>query len=108
MRPPFNSDGFLSMDDAETPAAAPAGTPAAPSGPIREVQWRWEPRVLDRTAADLAERADAAAEVEPAVRQALRLTAGAAPTQLESGAGSATAEPAACWSRAGRPSDWWR
>lgn len=39
--------------------------------------------------------ADAAAEVEPAVRQALRLTAGAARTQLESGAGVGAVEPAA-------------
>jgi CheY-like chemotaxis protein len=40
-------------------------------------------------------QADAAAEVEAAVRQALRLTAGAARTQLESGSGSTAAEPAA-------------
>ena len=40
-------------------------------------------------------QADAAAEVEPAVRQALRFTAGAARTQRESGAGAAAAEPAA-------------
>jgi CheY-like chemotaxis protein len=38
-------------------------------------------------------RADAAPEVEAAVRQALRLTAGAARTQLESGSGSSAAEP---------------
>jgi CheY-like chemotaxis protein len=39
--------------------------------------------------------ADAAAEVEGAVRQALRLTAGAARTQVESGSGSTAAEPSA-------------
>jgi len=72
--------------------------------------------VLKRVASDLAERAaeagaarvaalcrelsaaaadghaDTAAEVEPAVRQALRLTAGAARTQLESGSGVSAAE----------------
>jgi len=46
-------------------------------------------------AAAAAGDADAAAEVEPAVRQALRLTAGAARTQLESGAGASAVEPAA-------------
>jgi CheY-like chemotaxis protein len=75
--------------------------------------------VLERTAADLSGRAasagacrvaalcqeltaaaadgrvDAAAELEPAVRQALRMTAGAARTQLESTPTSAAAEPAA-------------
>jgi CheY-like chemotaxis protein len=73
--------------------------------------------VLERTASELAERAgsvgaarvavlcrelsdaaatgqaDTAAELEPAVRQALRLTAGAARSQLESGAGTTPAEP---------------
>jgi CheY-like chemotaxis protein len=42
----FNGDGFLTMDDPQTTAAVPAGAPAAPSGPVRELQWRWEPRVL--------------------------------------------------------------
>jgi CheY-like chemotaxis protein len=75
--------------------------------------------VLERTAADLSGRAaaagarrvaalcqeltaaaadgrvDAAAELEPAVRQALRMTAGAARTQLESTPTSAAAEPTA-------------
>jgi CheY-like chemotaxis protein len=74
--------------------------------------------VLERTASELAQRATAAgaarvaalarelsdaaagghahtaAELEPAVRQALRLTAGAARTQLESGPGSTGVEPA--------------
>jgi CheY-like chemotaxis protein len=74
--------------------------------------------VLEREASDLAQRAseagaarvaalsrelshaaaagqpDAAAELEPAVRQALRLTAGAARTRLESGAGPTAEEPA--------------
>jgi CheY-like chemotaxis protein len=74
---------------------------------------------LDRTASDLARRAadagaarvaavcralgdaaagghtDTAAELEGAVRQALRLTAGAARTQLESPAGAVSAETAA-------------
>jgi CheY-like chemotaxis protein len=44
--------------------------------------------------AAVAGRADATVELEPAVRQALRLTAGAARTQLESTAGS-PAEPTA-------------
>jgi CheY-like chemotaxis protein len=47
-------------------------------------------RELSQAAA--AGHADAAAEVEPAVRQALRLTAGAARAQLESGSGAAPAE----------------
>lgn len=100
-----------------------AATFARDALPVLPAMWRaanaGDLDVLDRTAADLAERADAAgaarvavlcrelsraaadgrtdaaAEVEPAVRQALRLTAGAARTQLESGVGSATAEPAA-------------
>jgi CheY-like chemotaxis protein len=50
-------------------------------------------RELGAAAAD--GRADDAAEAEPTMRQALRLTAGAARTQLESGAVSAVAEPAA-------------
>jgi len=33
------------VDDAETPAVSPAA-PAAASGPVRDPQWRWEPRVL--------------------------------------------------------------
>jgi CheY-like chemotaxis protein len=41
----FNGDGFLSMSDAEASApAAPAAATA--SGPRRDAQWRWEPRVL--------------------------------------------------------------
>jgi CheY-like chemotaxis protein len=75
--------------------------------------------VLERTASELAQRAaaagaarvaalcrelshagaqghaDAAAALEPAVRQVLRLTAGAARTQLEAGPGAGAAEPAA-------------
>ena len=53
--------------------------------------------VLCRELSDVAAggHADAAAEVEAAVRQALRLTAGAARTQLESGSGLSAAEPAA-------------
>jgi CheY-like chemotaxis protein len=47
------------------------------------------------TAAAADGRVDAAAELEPAVRQALRMTAGAARTQLESTPTSAAAEPAA-------------
>jgi CheY-like chemotaxis protein len=47
------------------------------------------------SAAAAAGHADAAAEVESAVRQALRLTAGAARTQLESGAAATAAEPTA-------------
>jgi CheY-like chemotaxis protein len=43
---PFNGDGFLSMNDAETTAAAPGSAPSAPSGLTRDAQWRWEPRVL--------------------------------------------------------------
>jgi CheY-like chemotaxis protein len=74
--------------------------------------------VLEHEASDLAQRAgeagaarvaalcrelsqagaagqpDAAAELEPAVRQALRLTAGAARARLESGGGPAAEEPA--------------
>ncbi len=50
-------------------------------------------RELSEVAA--AGRADAAADVEASVRHALRLTAGAARTQLESGSGPTTAEPAA-------------
>jgi CheY-like chemotaxis protein len=74
--------------------------------------------VLERTASELTQRAtsagaarvaalcrelsdaaaaghaDAAAALEPAVRQALRLTAGAARTQLESAAGATAPEPA--------------
>jgi CheY-like chemotaxis protein len=40
------------MDDAETTAAAPAAAPVvpnarvAPVAPVRDAQWRWEPRVL--------------------------------------------------------------
>jgi len=43
---PFNGDGFLSMNSAETSVAAPAPASAAPSGSVRDAQWRWEPRVL--------------------------------------------------------------
>ncbi len=43
---PFNSDGSLSMSGFDSPAAPPAAAPAAPGGPTRDAQWRWEPRVL--------------------------------------------------------------
>jgi CheY-like chemotaxis protein len=42
----FNSVAFLSMDDAETPGTTSDAAPDAPSAPVRETEWRWEPRVL--------------------------------------------------------------